>query len=196
MTFTLANTITADMGLIPGMAFVSPAMGLPLSVLAAFLERPFVSLAGVRRHAIWYSLQANVVSLLAGYVGLFATAFIEDTFRLWGPNDPVFAVWPFVAIGLSVVVERLYLTARVPTVRIRWGWMILANVLSAAACIGVLVLVIYIRGRYPALGRAVTPYHAALQIVAGTGSAALLLAAFVIPRKSSTRQPASQPAAV
>ena len=33
----LANTITADMGMIPGLAFVGPAMGLPLSVLAAFV---------------------------------------------------------------------------------------------------------------------------------------------------------------
>ena len=35
----LANTITADMGLIPGFAFVGPGMGLPLSVLASFIER-------------------------------------------------------------------------------------------------------------------------------------------------------------
>jgi hypothetical protein len=37
----LANTITADMGMIPGLTFAGPAMGLPLSVLAAFIERPF-----------------------------------------------------------------------------------------------------------------------------------------------------------
>jgi hypothetical protein len=50
---TLANTITAEMGLIPGLAFVGPAMGLPLSVLAAFVERPFYSLAGVRHRTLW-----------------------------------------------------------------------------------------------------------------------------------------------
>jgi hypothetical protein len=64
MTVILANVITSDMGLIPGLAIAGPALGLPLSVLASFLERPFVSLAGVRRHAIWYSLQANCISLL------------------------------------------------------------------------------------------------------------------------------------
>ena len=32
MTTTLANTITAETGLIPGMAFVGPAMGLPLDL--------------------------------------------------------------------------------------------------------------------------------------------------------------------
>jgi len=55
----LANTITADMGLIPGLAFVGPAMGLPLSVLAAFIERPFYTRAGVERQMIWYSLQST-----------------------------------------------------------------------------------------------------------------------------------------
>jgi len=48
MVGLLADTITADMGWIPGLAFVGPAMGLPLSVLAAFLERPFYTLGGVR----------------------------------------------------------------------------------------------------------------------------------------------------
>lgn len=66
----LANTITADMGLVPGCALIGPAMGLPLSVLAAFLERPFYSAAGIKRGAIWYSLQANLISLLVGYFGL------------------------------------------------------------------------------------------------------------------------------
>ncbi len=41
----LANSIAADAGLIPGLAIFGPAMGLPLSVLAAFIERPFVTLA-------------------------------------------------------------------------------------------------------------------------------------------------------
>lgn len=70
---TLANTITADMGMIPGLAFVGPAMGLPLSVLAAFVERPFYTLAGVKRHTIWYSLQANLVSLGVGFLAALRT---------------------------------------------------------------------------------------------------------------------------
>jgi hypothetical protein len=55
----LANTITADMGMISGLAFVGPAMGLPLSVLASFVERPFYALAGVKHHTIWYSLRSS-----------------------------------------------------------------------------------------------------------------------------------------
>jgi hypothetical protein len=186
MTPILANTITADMGLIPGLALAGPALGLPLSVFAAFLERPFISLAGVRSDAIWYSLQANFVSLLIGYVGLIAAAVIDDALRLWGPNDPVFTVWPFVAVAISVVTERYYLVARTRTQRVRWGWIIVANVLSAAACIGLLVLVIFIRSEFPTLRRAVTPYHGALQLLAGVGSGAIFLTAFVTPKKSSS----------
>jgi hypothetical protein len=195
MMLILANTITADMGLIPGMAFVGPAMGLPLSVFASFLERPFVSLAGVRRNAIWYSLQANFCSLLVGYVGMFAAAIIDDALRLWGPNDPLFTVWPFIAVGISVLVEHFYLSARAGAGRVRWGWILLANVLSAAACIGLLALIIYLRGEYPALRRAVTPYHGLLPLLAGVGSAALFVAAFFIPKKSPVAEPSAQPAA-
>ena len=185
MIAILANTITADMGMIPGMAMVGPAMGLPLSVLAAFLERPFVSLAGVRGRgdAIWYSLQANFISLLVGYGGLLAAAIIDNAFKWWGPNDPIFTVWPFLAVAISIFVERTYIASRLRDVRVGWGWMILGNILSAAACIGLLVLVSYLRQRYPELRRAVTPYHNVLQAIAGLGSITLFVVAFMRTRR-------------
>jgi hypothetical protein len=184
MIAILANTITADMGLIPGLAMVGPAMGLPLSVLAAFLERPFVSLSGLRgrRDAIWFSLQANFVSLLVGYGGLLAAAIIDDAFNLWGPNDPLFTVCQFVAVAISIFVERTYIAGRLRDVRIGWGWMILGNILSAAACISLLMLVGYVRQWAPELRRAVTPYHNVLQALAGLGSLALFAVAFMRTR--------------
>ena len=195
MMLILANTITADMGLIPGLALAGPAMGLPLSVFASFLERPFVTLAGVRRNAIWYALQANLVSLLVGYIGLFVSAAIVDAFRLWGPNDPLFTIWPFVAVGISILVESLYLSIRAGAGRLRWGWIALANVLSAAACIGLLALVIYMRDQYVDLRLAITPYHGALNVFVAIGSIAMFVAAFAIPARSSVARSSGEPTA-
>ena len=56
--FLLANAIAADAGLIQGLAIFGPAMGV--SVLAAFIERPFVKRAGFGKSAIWFSLQAKL----------------------------------------------------------------------------------------------------------------------------------------
>ena len=48
----LADVVTADMGFLPGLALFGPAFELPLSVLAAVLERPFYTRAGISRWAL------------------------------------------------------------------------------------------------------------------------------------------------
>src|SRR5947209_12590324 len=63
-----ANSIAPTAYFWPGVLPLMLGMALPASVLAAVLERPFVSRAGVREYAFWYSLQANLVSLVIGYV--------------------------------------------------------------------------------------------------------------------------------
>jgi membrane protein DedA with SNARE-associated domain len=98
-------------------------------------------------------------------------------------------------VGVSILVERTYLSARAGVERVRWGWIILANVLSASACVGLLILVVYMRGEYTGLRHAVTPYHGALQILAGLGSVALFIAAFVVPGKASLTERSAELAA-
>jgi hypothetical protein len=182
------------MGLIPGIAIAGPAMGLPLSVLAAFIERPFVTLSGVRPHALWYALQANLVSLLVGYVGLFGAAVIVDASKLWGPNDALFMVWPFVAVALSAIVERSYLAARTRPGRVTWGWIVLGNVLSAAMCVGLLFLVVFLRREFRASRLVLAPCQDALHLVAGLGSIGVYVAAFRITRRRADGGlPVSQP---
>jgi hypothetical protein len=172
---TLANTITADMGLIPGLAFVGPALGLPLSVLAAFVERPFYSLAGVGRHTIWYSLQANLVSLGVGFIATLAAFFVADFMReYYAP----FEVWPFLAVGVSIVVERWYLQARLRPSYVGWGWSALGNILSA----GLLFAVMFLRSALPGWRQALIPYVGPLQILAFVGSAVLFVVSFLKAR--------------
>ena len=177
----LANTITADMGMIPGMAFAGPAMGLPLSVLAAFLERPFYSLAGVKRDAIWYSLQANLVSLGVGFGATLLAALVTDSMRQY---RAMFEVWPFLAVCVSIVVERLYLRRRIRPGASGWGWSALGNILSAAACVGILYSVLYLRSSAPGLRQTLAPYAGSLQALALVGSGALFVVSFIRPRRT------------
>ena len=153
--YLIANAIAADAGLIPGLAICGPAMGLPLSVLAAFVERPFVTRCGFKRHAIWYSLRANFVSLLVGYV---ATFFILPV--IMSPNgDIVMLIWPFLAVGLSIVTERTCLDAQSSNNDISWSTVAAANIVSAVVCIFVMILAASIREVTPQLNVKLRAYE-------------------------------------
>ena len=130
----LADTITADMGFLPGLAMFGPAFGLPLSVLASVLERPFYTRAGIGKWAIWYSLQANLISLLIGYLLLPIAIMTLDSI--------IGLLWLPVSVFVSIVVERKYLKWRARTAGFNGGWMWVswANVFSALALVGVLML--------------------------------------------------------
>jgi hypothetical protein len=168
----LANSIAADAGLIPGFAIFGPALGLPLSVFAAFLERPFVTRVGFQSSAIWFSLQANFVSLLVGYVAtLCVVPFMMHTNVNFG------YVWPLVAIVISTLTERGYLEMRlkkaVPFLPIAIG-----NLISAAACIAVLALAVHLRVLVPELRVTLGDYEMPMNIAVAAASLILLLGSF------------------
>jgi hypothetical protein len=168
----LADVITADMGFFPGCALVGPAFGLPLSVLAAVLERPFHTRAGIKRWTVWYSLQANFASLLVGYILIFVTI------------PAVYAIgffWFPVAVSISILIERKYLMwrARSAGFDCRWQWVSWANVLSAFALVGVLMLSAPFET--PAIKHSLVPYRFALTI-AGIGISFVAFGiAFAVP---------------
>jgi len=185
MTPILANTITADMGLIPGMAIISPLFGLPLSVLAAVIERPFYSAAGVERHAVWYSIQANVVSLLIGYPIVLLVAFLSDVV-----GEVILALWPFAAVAISTYIEWKYLNAKARVRRrLSLGAVLGANVLSALVC--VLMLVPLYSFDRPDVKLALRPYQSPLSIVLGIGCIVATVAAFIIPRRGKLSEAAT-----
>lgn len=182
----LANSIAADAGLIPGLAIFGPVMGLPLSVLAAFIERPFFSRAGLPTKAIWYSLQANFVSLLVGYA---ATVIVIPL--VMSPIDAFGMIWPFVALGISVVTERQYLQMRNRSRRLAWGPVTAGNITSAAVSIGVLILVVWLRGRVPRICDAIREYEDVMTVVVAVGSLALFVGSFVATVDSTSTQRAT-----
>ena len=134
MNFALfGNVIGAEVGMIPGFAFVGPLFGLPVSVLAAFIERPFVSRAGVGREAIWRSLQANLVSLVVGYVLVFLLLPLAMSF------GPAAMLAPVAAIAASSFIEFKYLQHQTP-LRVD-GWFLIAagNVASGIVCVFIMM---------------------------------------------------------
>lgn len=184
----LANAIAADAGLIPGLAIFGPAMGLPVSVLAAFVERPFVTRAGYKKSAIWFSLQANFVSLLVGYVAtIFVLPVIDST------NYAVALAWPFLAVGISILTERHYLNARLSPNRVPWPPIVAANLISATACIAVLIVAASIRSNNRYWAAELRPYEVPLTVVAAALSLLLLIGSFYVRAPSPDTQQPTKP---
>jgi hypothetical protein len=181
----IANAITADMGMVPGFAPAGPALGLPLSVLAAFLERPFYTRAGVERGALRLSLQANFLSLLAGFVGIFVFAPV-----VMSPGGAIFG-WlvPIAAVSLSIWIEGSYLRSAIGPRRLDGLWVIFANVFSAGLCIIVMVAARIVRESYPAFAREFRPIETPLGIGLAVVCLAVLLGSFYDPYATPARTP-------
>lgn len=172
----LANAIGAEIGMMPGFAMMGPIMGLPVSVLAAFVERPLVQRAGVTKHALWFSLQANFVSLLAGYAALLIAGP-----TLFHDTSGAVALWPFVAIFISIVVERTYLALINRPQFVRWNWIIAANLCSVGACFGVLVLEATITYHFEGLRYSAESIEIPLTMFATVSCLLVFLFAFIMP---------------
>lgn len=174
ITGILANTITADMGLIPGLGIIGPLFGLPLSVMAAVIERPFLTVAGLKQGTVWYSIQANFVSLLAGYPLVCLAAGLASL------GDGALLLWPFAAVLISTIIERAYINKRVGGPVLPLGWALAANVVSALTCILILVPVRALDR--PEIKQALLPYRTVLSVVLGLFCVAAVVGSFVVPR--------------
>src|SRR6266511_900444 len=117
-----ANSIAPTAYFWPGLLPLSVGLALPASVLAAFLERPSVTRAGVREHSLRYSLQANFISLVIGYVTLPVGIYAIYTI---GP------LWSLIAVGISVVTEGWYYQWASKNAGLRWGWVVWGNLFSS-----------------------------------------------------------------
>jgi hypothetical protein len=175
---------------VPGGVVMSPLLGIPATLLAAFLERPFVSLAGVKRRALAYSIRANLLSWLVGI--LFMIVCIPF-FRV--VDDPPLAIplYALAAISLSICIEGAYLSFKVQDRdgRIRWRWIIAGNVLSAFALLLVGAITEIWGHANPLLARRVESYEVELTFAL----AALSLAILVYGLWPRAREPWNAPAA-
>jgi membrane protein implicated in regulation of membrane protease activity len=124
------NGISPVAAFFPGFFVMSPFLGVPATLVAALLERSFVSLSGVKRHALVYSIRANLISWFAGAVLLvFAGPIIFSTV------SPLVLLYPVAIVALTIYLEGSYLNsvARRHGSRIQWGSIIAGNLLSSFA---------------------------------------------------------------
>jgi len=126
------NMISPVAGFFPGFFVMSPLLGVPATLVAAFLERPFVSLSGVKRHALVYSIRANLISWFAGAVLLVFAGPI-----IFYADSPLILLYFVAIVALTIYIEGSYLSsvARRYGGGIRWGWIIAGNLLSSFALV-------------------------------------------------------------
>ena len=146
-------------------------VALTLSVLAALIERPFVTRAGVSRFALCASLQANFITTL---VGLLCTpiAFFVLAF------PALLLVWWPLAVWLSYRVECWWYRRSDPAVTLNrlpvlWG--------NLASNLVFFVLLAVTPHPSPSRLRWLHSLQPELTILTGAACAATYVAAFVIP---------------
>jgi hypothetical protein len=136
-----ADFIAPSAFFLPGFLFISLGAAIPATVLAGVLERAFVSRAGVKVNAIWYSLQANLVSAAAGVLCMPFALGLLDVFP---------PLWFLLAVTISIGSEGVYYEwcALEPGQKLRWRWIILANIFSSAVLFVPLPMLTYLSDRY------------------------------------------------
>ncbi len=190
----LANAIGPVAFFLPGFLFLSLSAAFPATVLAAVLERPFISRAGVKQDAIWYSLQANLLSASIGIVCM--------------PLAWCLPMWPLVAVTVSIYSEGWYYEryAVNPGDALTWGWVVMANLFSAAVLFAMApILVSFSESRPELYFRTVErlePYHARILWSSVSVSVLAFAWSFVATirgrrlRKAHMQQPSPGPAAL
>jgi hypothetical protein len=176
-----ANTISPTLVTIPGMGVLGLHVAFTLSILAAFVERPFVSRAGVTRFALCASLQANFLSTLIGLLFLPVAVFAVYAFE---PSFPyLLFVWWAVAVWLSYRYEFYWYRRRFggPGITLLRGPIAWGNIISNALFLAILVVTeepTHDRLRWL---RSLEPW---LTIATSVACGAVYLAAFLIPKFS------------
>jgi hypothetical protein len=176
----LANSISPTVGFVPGFQPFGLTLALPMTVLAGILEGPFVARAGVREHARWYSLQANFVSLLLGYLMLPIAVPALYTIGI---------LWSLPAICVSIVSEgyyyRLFVVPR--DSRLKWRWVIIGNLFSNFVLLAIPVLASIAQHFWPYLLWDIEPYMGELTLVTVLGSLAAFGVSFLLPRLTAAK---------
>jgi hypothetical protein len=96
------HSMNSTFAVLPGLSLWGGAAAPAIWLLAALIERPFVTWAGVRKHAIGWSIQAN---LLAG-LGVGVVGFVLGTAGI---------LWIPFAVVASYMIKCAWLGRALPT---------------------------------------------------------------------------------
>lgn len=138
-----ANMMSPYLYFYPGAISASIGFAFPASVLAAFLERPFLTAAGVKQRTLVFSMRANFLSTIAGIL-VIPIGF--PVFYAIGP------IWSVMAVGGSCFVEISYLR-QFSRQSCTLGWAIAGNVVSSVVLITMPYIAVEIRDNHRHLAR-------------------------------------------
>lgn len=183
----LANTLAPWLPFSPGFSAFSFDLAIPMTLLAAVIERPFLTAAGITRFTLARSIQANLVSTLLGVLTVLpAVALVYVV----GPT-----VWA-IGVILSVVVERGFLKQSGPADERspRLGWIVIGNVVSSLTLWIIPFVVFAIQDADPTVRTALKPYEFWLRLmtVGASGIAIIWACALPFVARSSARARATR----
>lgn len=183
-TPAFANSMAMWVWILPGMVSINPILGLLPTIMVAFIERPFVSLAGLDQRPLIRSLRANLLSLLAGLVLLpMVNSVIYAPYGLW--------LIMGAAITNTLIVELVYFffVFLKESKQFRWWWIVVGNLLSNAVLIAVAFSIAKVSTNYPKITFALLPYHRFVGITYLIVSLGSLLAILLEPVFRKQRNP-------
>jgi hypothetical protein len=164
-----ANTIAPYVYFWPGIISVMLVYAFPASLLAAFIERPFLTAAGIKRRPLVLSLRANFVSI----VGILLIPIGLPALYTIGP------FWCLVAFSVSCIVEIFYLR-RFSHQLVTWGWVVAGNVISSAALMTLPPIAFAIKQYNYQLASSIEPHQVWMTLSSIGVSVFLFLASFAM----------------
>lgn len=144
--------------LLPGLFQLWGLVTIPVTILIAVIERPFVTQAGVTTQALFHSFCANVLSAIAGFALLFV---IPDV------NPDTFGWLILGAFALSIAIEGIYyqVLPQMRSRRIKWGMVALGNVASGCFLFSVTLIITGVGKESPRTGRRLAAYQKELIVL-------------------------------
>jgi len=130
-----ANSISPYVYFWPGVISITVIYAFPASVLAALLERPFLTIAGIKNRTLVWSLRANFYSTL---VGLLLIPLGSQALYTIG------VLWCVIAFGVSCLTEVTYLRLRAHQ-QFAWRWVVGGNAVSSLVLMVVPPFVLWIK---------------------------------------------------
>jgi hypothetical protein len=153
---------------VPGFWLLSLESGVAVLVLSAFLERPFVTMAGVKQHALAHSIVATALTAAPLFIGAWAMLIVGFNAR----NEFLILIWVPVSILMSASIKYAWLNRK----RSIWRgavklWPIAVGLLLSSVVVAILPLLQMPFGfgtqRHAANVAPVRPFAALLTVAAG-----------------------------
>ncbi len=130
-----ANSLASWVWIWPGVVSIDPLFGLLPTVLVSFVERPFISRAGVLKQPLLRSMRANLLSLLAG---------IPVALCVWSiTSEEGLVLLAAVGVAITIVVEIAYFrfVLHRESKPLRWWWIVAGNIVSNLLLAGLALFV-------------------------------------------------------